>query len=538
VEACPYCGESIKSEARLCRHCNRNVLYEVWLEDQLNDRGKYEFVKSWKKIEDLQLNCIVLPKLSEAKDQLKKMPLLLAWNLNAAQAGIISSQLKDFPIAKRLQSPLTSASPTDPDSHQIESSTRGWLYGTAFLIIFAAGIYFSIERDKFDLFNSTQSKDRKNIGQALDLSFDTQTLPGYHRPSEQPQRTFHDEHFNQQALTREDVQRLMDASVFIQEGNTLGSGFFISSDGYILTNHHVVSKMSHPEVLLKDGRVLEGQKIKEDPLVDLALIKVNIPRATYLEMGDANELYAGQDILTIGNPSGLSFTVTRGIVSYVGRPLGNLKYIQTDAAINPGNSGGPMITHDLKVVAINTLTAKIEKGISFSVPINYAFQTGGVAQGIGDKPDRAGSFMPSPEVGLQMASLDSTEPDGPDLPVDYFQQEAQALKAELARKENDWKQRLSDFRDEETALMEEMKTASSDMSQRERVQRKLDRHKDMGRRLNQDLSDLRVQYIRQVINILQRQKVDSRFTHLGSQIDAQIEDLQRQKKQLEESVQP
>jgi len=76
------------------------------------------------------------------------------------------------------------------------------------------------------------------------------------------------------------------------------------------------------------------------------------------------------------------------------------------------------------------------------------------------------------------------------------------------------------------------------MSQRERVQRKLDRHKDMGRRLNQDLSDLRVQYIRQVINILQRQKVDSRFTHLGSQIDAQIEDLQRQKKQLEESVQP
>jgi len=197
-----------------------------------------------------------------------------------------------------------------------------------------------------------------------------------------------------------------------------------------------------------------------------------------------------------------------------------------------------MITHDLKVVAINTLTAKIEKGISFSVPINYAFQTGGVAQGIGDKPDRAGSFMPSPEVGLQMASLDSTEPDGPDLPVDYFQQEAQALKAELARKENDWKQRLSDFRDEETALMEEMKTASSDMSQRERVQRKLDRHKDMGRRLNQDLSDLRVQYIRQVINILQRQKVDSRFTHLGSQIDAQIEDLQRQKKQLEESVQP
>lgn len=538
MEACPYCGESIKSEARLCRHCNRNVLYEVWLEDHLNDRGVYEFVKSWKKIEELQVNCIVLPKLSEAKDQIKKTPLLLAWNLNAVQAGIISRQLRDFPISKRLQSPLTSASHAKLDNCEIESHTRGWIYGATAIVILAVGIYFSIERDKFAFLNFDGRKDSKNTAQALDLSFDGPELPSYQRSAPEPARIHHEDGSKQQALTREDVQRLLEATVFIQEGNTLGSGFFISSDGYILTNHHVVAKMSHPDVLLMDGRILEGQKIKEDPAVDLALIKVNIPRASYLEMGDANELYAGQDILTIGNPSGLSFTVTRGIVSYVGRPLNNVKYIQTDAAINPGNSGGPMITHDLKVVAINTLTAKVEKGISFSVPINYAYQTGGVAQGIGDKPGGAGSFMPSVDVGLQMAALDSTEPERDSLPIDHFQQEAQALKAELQRKEQDWKQRLSEFRDEETDLTEEMKSASSDLSQRERVQKKLDHHNRMGQKLNKDLVDIRVQYIRRVINLLQRQKTDSRFEHLRAQIDSQIEDLQMQKKQIEESFKP
>lgn len=157
-----------------------------------------------------------------------------------------------------------------------------------------------------------------------------------------------------------------------------GSGFIISPDGYILTNNHMVEESEKVEVELTDGRKFTAKVIGTDPDSDVAVVKIDEKNLPYLELADSDELEVGEWVLAIGNPLGLTHTVTAGIVSAKGRSGFGLasfeNFIQTDAAINFGNSGGPLIDIDTKVVGINTaiVGASGNIGIGFAIPINMA----------------------------------------------------------------------------------------------------------------------------------------------------------------------
>lgn len=153
-----------------------------------------------------------------------------------------------------------------------------------------------------------------------------------------------------------------------------GSGFVISSDGYVLTNHHVIDGADRVKVRTQKGDTYDGVIVGTDDSTDIALIKIepkeDLPFAT---LGNSEKLRVGDWVVAIGNPFGLGHTVTSGIVSAKERIIGAGPYdafIQTDASINPGNSGGPLFNLSGEVVAINTAINPRAQGIGFSVPIN------------------------------------------------------------------------------------------------------------------------------------------------------------------------
>jgi serine protease Do len=159
---------------------------------------------------------------------------------------------------------------------------------------------------------------------------------------------------------------------------SLGSGFAISGDGYILTNNHVVDEASQIRVKLADGRELDAKVVGRDGKTDLALLRIQASALPVIPLGDSSELQVGEPVMAIGNPFGLAQTVTTGIVSATGRVIGNGPYddfIQTDASINPGNSGGPLINARGQAIGINTAIFSRSGGsigIGFAIPVNVA----------------------------------------------------------------------------------------------------------------------------------------------------------------------
>jgi len=154
-----------------------------------------------------------------------------------------------------------------------------------------------------------------------------------------------------------------------------GSGFIVNPDGLIITNNHVVKDARRVEVTLASGEKLSAKVIGTDPRTDIAVLKVNSPKPLpYLQLGDSKDVQPGQWVIAIGNPFGLSASVSAGIVSAVGRSIGAGPYdqfIQIDAPINQGNSGGPLITQDGKVVGMNTAILSPSGGsigIGFAIP--------------------------------------------------------------------------------------------------------------------------------------------------------------------------
>ena len=159
------------------------------------------------------------------------------------------------------------------------------------------------------------------------------------------------------------------------ETQSLGSGFIISQDGYILTNNHVVENASEITVILHNEKTYSAKVIGTDPKTDLALIKIDAKGLPTVRLGDSDKLQVGEWVMAIGNPFGLAETVTAGIVSAKGRVIGSGPYddfIQTDASINPGNSGGPLFNIRGEVVGINTAIIEQGQGLGFAIPINIA----------------------------------------------------------------------------------------------------------------------------------------------------------------------
>jgi len=165
-----------------------------------------------------------------------------------------------------------------------------------------------------------------------------------------------------------------------REVSGYGSGVIISSDGYIITNNHVVENAENVEVKLNDNRVFEAQVVARDPNTDIALLKIKAENLPYIKYGDSDQLKIGEWVLAVGNPFNLTSTVTAGIVSATGRSFGIIEgdnpiesFIQTDAALNPGNSGGALV--NTKGLLVGITSAIISQsgeytGYSFAVPVS------------------------------------------------------------------------------------------------------------------------------------------------------------------------
>jgi S1-C subfamily serine protease len=162
-----------------------------------------------------------------------------------------------------------------------------------------------------------------------------------------------------------------------------GSGFVISSDGYIITNNHVIEDTNNVKVVFGDGLELDATVAGTDPSTDIAVLKVFEGGLSTLQLADSGLLEPGQIAIAIGNPMGLQHTVTTGVISATGRSLratnGRLidDIIQTDAALNPGNSGGPLLNSEGKVIGINTAVISAAQGLCFAVSSNLAAYVAG-----------------------------------------------------------------------------------------------------------------------------------------------------------------
>src|SRR5688572_19298382 len=208
---------------------------------------------------------------------------------------------------------------------------------------------------------------------------------------------------------------------------SLGTGFVISDDGLIVTNHHVVADVSRIDIVFKDGTRTQAKIVGSDARTEIALLRAEGERDyAALQLADSTQLLPGDWVIAVGNPFGLDHTVTAGIVSATGRDIGQGPYddfIQTDAAINPGNSGGPLLNLAGEVVGINTAINPQANTIGFAVPSSMAKEilpqlekSGRVVRGwlgVGVQPvtpDLADALELETEQGALVSQVDPTGP--------------------------------------------------------------------------------------------------------------------------------
>jgi serine protease Do len=183
-----------------------------------------------------------------------------------------------------------------------------------------------------------------------------------------------------------------------------GSGLIYRSDGYVLTNNHVVGQADDIQVTLNDKRVFKGTVIGRDSFTDLAIVKIEAKDLPVAQLGTSKNIRPGEWVIAIGNPMGLDHTVTFGIISALGRSLrdlnNNVELIQTDAAINPGNSGGPLLNIRGEVIGLNTAIRGDAQNIGFSIPIDAVKE-------ISDQLLSKGSIERA-YLGIYMQDMDET----------------------------------------------------------------------------------------------------------------------------------
>jgi len=250
----------------------------------------------------------------------------------------------------------------------------------------------------------------------------TSAVPGFQFHQESPLERF----FGKNLVPQ--FQQPQTQHGYVREG--LGTGVIVSPDGYILTNNHVVEGADSVSVKLSDNRTFDAKVVGTDPKTDVAVLKIDAKGLTTAKLGDSDALQVGEWVAAVGNPFGLTSTITAGIVSAKGRSQVAITdyedFIQTDAAINPGNSGGPLVNLAGEVVGINTAIASSTggyQGVGFAIPINMAktimeslIHEGRVVRGflgVGIQPLNQGLADSFGYHGTKGALVGEVSPNGP-----------------------------------------------------------------------------------------------------------------------------
>ncbi len=164
-------------------------------------------------------------------------------------------------------------------------------------------------------------------------------------------------------------------TVTIEGGGVYGSGVLVApEEGLVVTNFHVVDGMNEPRVTFEDGRAVSAKVLEVDRALDLALLKVPPQQRAAPVVSDLSTVRPGDEVYAVGCPRHLAFTVSRGIVSFVNRLVEGTRYVQTDLPINDGNSGGPVVNARGELVGLMTFVYRRAQGLSFALPIHYAFE--------------------------------------------------------------------------------------------------------------------------------------------------------------------
>lgn len=169
------------------------------------------------------------------------------------------------------------------------------------------------------------------------------------------------------------IEDAIKSVVTIKTDVSQGSGFIIASNGYVVTNAHVMEGATAANVITYDGKSHRVSKVGENPTMDITLLKIDDESYIPLMLANSDKVQTGEKVIAIGNPLGLQFSVSEGIISAIHREGSNgiSAYVQTDAALNPGNSGGPLINKDGKVVGINNFKIGDSENIGFALESNY-----------------------------------------------------------------------------------------------------------------------------------------------------------------------
>jgi S1-C subfamily serine protease len=338
-QPCPRCGESILPEAVICPHCRSEVLFDLWVTEQVTDgRVAYHSARDLETVADLPLDFLAL------KRSLEEAPGIVVPSVTRAVAAECEARLGALSIATRI-----AYHPFDDSDLRVRAPrTAATITG--------------------NIFRAAGKRPAATFALVLGLGLIAAVFMLDHgggRPINPVEAD---------AISTQEIAVLAErATVQLSCEQRLGAGFFVADD-LIVTNAHVLCA-NNPQiaVTLSNGRTTAGRIVRTDAWLDLGLVRVSGITASPLVLADATHLERGDPVVMMGSPRGMDFTLSRGIVSHPNRAMMGISYLQIDAGINPGNSGGPLLDAGGRAVGVVSMMVGEANNLGFALPVNYLF---------------------------------------------------------------------------------------------------------------------------------------------------------------------
>lgn len=396
---CPFCGEKISKSAKLCRFCKSNVSYDLYIFQIPEDTKRGDIAKKIVELDQKKF----FNSFGAARKALENKDKPFLENLRLEDAEKFTQIFEDNEI------------PFDQTLHAHHVTEPFWTKRNVAMVAVS-----TITLGMIGYFYANPPPSYLSKLPAKDGA--VETVKEIHLGKDETIQNRNDQQPQISKEAHANIENLLISTATVFAEKSEGSAFFVSRSGHLISNHHVTRGLKEVLVQTYDGKRFKGKVLKDDPYYDLCLIQIESNDYPPLKLGDATKLHAGDTVWTIGAPHGLSFSVTKGIASYIGRNVNGKAYVQADVAINPGNSGGPMIDDSGVVIGINNFILKETQGLNFAIPVNYLYMgSAPILDGVIDTmPDSTtmvtwrswerGTPTPSPAVTEPAPEMKYTEP--------------------------------------------------------------------------------------------------------------------------------